>query len=344
MFYGLWAQANAEPLQIAVWPPGVGARALNMELYTFQLSGGIDRGAAKRLEDKIKAITEKEARLSFYLNSPGGNVLEGMEIGRLIRSYGMSVNIGVYRGEQEDVLAGSCYSACALAFLGGPYRYLQQGSTYGVHRFSGPGATPHDLELGQIMSASVGSYIREMDVDPKLFDFMSIAGKDEMNVLTRQKMKELNVLNDGRARPKWAIEVVTGAVYLRGEQDTVYGKGRLLVACGRNGEGAVAQSYVSAGNQLASILAGSWVHSLLIDGKTVPVEKPKVLLDAKNGYLMAMVDVSTKQAARMASAKSLGHAIQKDRETALYVGYQIDIPELDRQRVKTFFTNCAKGY
>jgi len=96
---------------------------------------------------------------------------------------------------------GYCYSACTLAFLGGVYRYMPQGSEYGVHRFSSrSGPTESDLDTTRVVSAAVTAYIRDMDVDPALFDLMVQKGKDRIRILSDAELVRLDVVNTGRKR------------------------------------------------------------------------------------------------------------------------------------------------
>ena len=68
----------------------------------------------------------------LFLNSPGGNLLAGMKLGKVIRKWELFTHIGKAskNGEHFESDPGECYSACALAFLGGEYRFHKDGSEY----------------------------------------------------------------------------------------------------------------------------------------------------------------------------------------------------------------------
>src|SRR5450432_4934177 len=103
-------------------------------MATLYLDGTIDPEAGKRLEDYITA--NRVPRDSWaILNSPGGSLLGGMELGRVIRKYDLRTDIGKPKAEPLRVVnyeAGGCYSACTLAYLGGQFRYLASGSHFGI--------------------------------------------------------------------------------------------------------------------------------------------------------------------------------------------------------------------
>jgi hypothetical protein len=103
-----------------------------------------------------------------------------------------------YVGRQipRKTSAGECFSACTLTFLGGKFRYLPPDSTYGVHRFflNSSVASEDALAMGQVTSAAILQYIREMGADPELFSEMSRAGSNEINVLSKSRLQELDVV------------------------------------------------------------------------------------------------------------------------------------------------------
>jgi hypothetical protein len=137
--------------------------------------GVIDLGAKKRLE---RFLIQKDVPYgsSFHINSDGGNLLEGMMLGRLIRKYELLIYVNrrgkeiyeVDRGGRGlyETGPGECYSACALAFLGGVYRFRSEGSIYGVHRFYAPKQADLGSDAAQIASAQIVQYIRDMGLTP----------------------------------------------------------------------------------------------------------------------------------------------------------------------------------
>ena len=246
--------------------------------WNIVLDGEIDSEAAPRVAEALAKAGRNGA--DVYINSPGGNLLVGMQIGRLIRKAGATTWIGTLATDTANTFAGNagikrvpgyCYSACSLAFLGGVYRNADTNDKYGVHRFSSDAPpTANDLDAAQIVSAVVGAYIREMDVDPGLFDYMAERGRDSVRILATQEMAHLNVINNGRQRPEWSIEVVEGGNYLRGVQDTVFGRGKAVLLC--QDHSMFVYSFYQAGSERAKSIAwGKWYHSLLVDAKTFPL-------------------------------------------------------------------------
>ena len=97
--------------------------------------GGVGEGDAVRFGAAL-AAAKPVLEVQFY--SPGGDLLEGMKIGRLIRKHQLATRI----------TSGSwCASACNFMFLGGTVRTIEAGGRFGVHMFSTnqADALVHDL-------------------------------------------------------------------------------------------------------------------------------------------------------------------------------------------------------
>lgn len=165
--------------------------------WTIFGDGVIDEGTTERLQ-KFLNDHDVPYSSSLYLNSPGGSLAEGLKLGRFIRQSQLFTEVARSGDKLYDIKSGECYSACAIAFLGGPYRFHEKGSIYGVHRFyaSSKGGTLNSDEA-QIISAAIIEYIRQMGVDPSLFTFMTEAGADDIKPLSEADQIRLNVVNNG---------------------------------------------------------------------------------------------------------------------------------------------------
>lgn len=340
--------ANAAPLSVRIEEPDLYKQLNQNSAWNIILDGEIDVDAPKRVAAALEKAGENGA--DVYINSPGGNLVAGMKIGWLIRQSGANTHIGSLSPDPTfklgskmwvKTLPGGCYSACALAFLGGVYRYALSESQYGVHRFSSttkPSDT--DLDTAQIISAAISNYIRDMDVDPGLFNLMAQSGKDRIRLLTKEDLTSLNIVNNGRKRPEWSIEVADSGQYLRGVQDTVYGEGKAVFFCDHS-EIMFLSLYQSGASKAKSIAAGGWHHSLLIDDEVIPLADP--LKSESNGdEISNLFTLNQGQALAIAAATRFGHAMQLGRDAPTFVGYVIDIPSVSTRKVSTFIRNCFR--
>jgi hypothetical protein len=181
-------------------------RALGFGLHVFIYgTGDITPGTTARLRDFLQRNRISEGVLTLYLNSSGGSLGEGMTLGRFIRDRGMDTAVSTPHTLGRD--AAFCLSACSIAFLGGVQRYEPlSGRVLGVHRFyfTGEGRPAQESDVAQVVSPRVVAYLREMGVDTGFFTEMTRAGREEINVLSAARMRELNVVTPAY-RTTWDI-------------------------------------------------------------------------------------------------------------------------------------------
>ena len=177
-----WGQSS-EIIHFSGAPPEPGYLPILGNTWLIYARGQIDADAGKRLE-RFLSSRHVPATSFLYLDSPGGSVTGGMDLGRVIRKYSQT-GVKVQTPGSTKISTGGCYSACALSFLGGEFRFFKEGSRYGVHRFAFQNPSPEHTDIAQILSAAIVEYIRSMDVDPALFSLSVSAGREEMFEPTR---------------------------------------------------------------------------------------------------------------------------------------------------------------
>lgn len=121
----------------------------NGEFPELHLTGEIERGDAQKVFEALQPLDTGIDGGIVYLDSPGGDYLEGIMLGSVIFEKGWSTR--VEKGK-------ACMSACAFAFLGGrflgasrgwgPSRQLEAGATLGFHPFYAKSDQKVDLSKG----------------------------------------------------------------------------------------------------------------------------------------------------------------------------------------------------
>ncbi len=161
------------------------------------------RAFLKRSADQVTPET------MIYLNSLGGDLASGMEVGKMIRQAKLNTAVAKNTRNPDEantidldafsrVYPGYCVSACSLAFLGGVKREVRPGSIFAVHQVSMncvdkrkalaqfpwvamPNVSycpelDEALTMVQIANGAVVEYVRSMGVDPIFLTEMSRAG------------------------------------------------------------------------------------------------------------------------------------------------------------------------
>lgn len=151
----------------------------------------------------------------IQLQSPGGNLLAGMELGRIFRKHGLTVYAD-----------GICASACAYAFLGGASRDTDENSKLGFHQFYKDPLIEPSVKLGkysisedQIISGFIASYLVEMGIDARVLTLASLAGKGELITPNERTLKELKIVNSSTDFSDWKIELHNEGIRAQATKD-----------------------------------------------------------------------------------------------------------------------------
>jgi hypothetical protein len=323
--------AHEHDMMFQGYPPPI--PTLMGTAWTIFGEGVIRAGTSERLQ---QFVNEHDVPYSsnLYLNSPGGSLTEAIKLGRLIRFRRLFTTVGTPGGKLNDIRPGECYSACAIAFLGGLFRFGHEGSSYGVHRFyASIKDTPLTSDDAQIVSAVLVDYIREMGVNASLFSFMTEAGPDEIKLLSDGDQVRLNVTNNGQGPTSWSVESLQGALYLKGARDTWRGMNKFLIICAPR-TGLFLQIHYNAERRGEAILKFP-THWLVIDGEyPKPIITPIASLRVGQTALNAEDVISTTYrltpeiVQKISRARSVGIAMKASEDAKIFMGfYGMDFSE-----------------
>jgi len=158
-----------------------------------------------------------------------------------------------------------------FAFLGGVFRFNDNGARYGVHRASLQVArTPGDRDLAPDLSAAIKGYIREMGIDARLFDLWAKAGLTRCIYFPSGKPASLASSTTGEGRRSGASRHFPAALCCRVSRQPPTEQGWCISM--RNKQTVFGSVYEGAGSSKA-VTARGWSHSLTIDGHDeIPLE------------------------------------------------------------------------
>jgi hypothetical protein len=335
---GCWAQ-SPQQMQFRALPPLQPAEVFG-NAWTIYADGNIDADAGPRLEQLIRdnGIPPKSL---LYLNSPGGNLMGGITLGRVMRNALMLASVGRETADRLKPQAGECLGACALAFLGGDFRYMVDGSVYGVHRFKAANADGQSADTAQVVSAEVVQYIRDMDVDPALFTEMSKAGSGEINRLSTADLKRLNVVNDGVKPTTWTVESIDQGIYLKGQRETIFGIGKFMFLCAGDDQLGLYVIFDPQGREQETLAMKA--VSLMIDGRKFPivdrqVEAPHLV----DGMINAVYVLDDTLLRSIQHAKTVGFQMQNSYDAGVFMGFDgMDFTE-GAKKLPGFRKMCPK--
>lgn len=153
---------------------------------SVHVSGKIEAGDVEKLS---KALTSALV-LTVELNSPGGNLIEGMRMGELIRPLRL-----VTRVEE----GGVCASACFFIWMAGARRNANESGSpnlygrVGLHRpyLASPENSENSLSNQYNVMQGVTTYLESKLIPRRLIDFMMARPSNNIYWLTEEDLEEL---------------------------------------------------------------------------------------------------------------------------------------------------------
>jgi hypothetical protein len=191
------------------------------------VEGKIDTGAAERLR-KLYA-TQKAVNLPIYLHSPGGDVRQGLAMGRLLRARKATARVArtvvkecgldgqgdaaclklKQSGRELEAelveTAAFCNSSCTYVLVGAATREIAPEATIGVHSarvtvsYSG-GRLPSRALREQFASRAaargehdIADYLVAMGIDRGLFELIKTVKFEQMHALKRAELLRFGI-------------------------------------------------------------------------------------------------------------------------------------------------------
>ena len=154
-------------------------RLENTNLYFFYIDGQINQEDGQR----FKQVSQNIKKAVVILNSPGGSVLGGLEIGRIIRENKF------YTAVPNKTV---CVSSCALIWLAGEKRFAETDSFVGFHAaYIYRNGVPVESGSG---NALVGAYLNQIGLTDQAIMFITNAPPEGMARLDK-KFSQLYGIN-----------------------------------------------------------------------------------------------------------------------------------------------------
>lgn len=155
--------ASAQPASVRVFS--------EYDNRTLLLDGQIVPGTFLAVKEQLDEFPEVQF---FALNSPGGSVVEGLNIARLVEERGITTLV---------TEGHNCFSSCSFIFLAGSARYVR-GGQLGVHQFTGSG----DEAIAQELVAEIYDTLLEFGISSQVMSRMFRTPSDQIYVFTEEEL------------------------------------------------------------------------------------------------------------------------------------------------------------
>jgi hypothetical protein len=155
--------ASAQPASVRVFS--------EYDKRTLLLDGRIVLGTLSAVKELLDEFPEVRF---LALNSPGGSVIEGLSIAKLVEERGITTLV---------TEGHSCFSSCSFIFLAGSARYVR-GGQLGVHQFTGSG----DEAIAQELVAEIYDTLLEFGISTHVMSRMFRTPSDQIYVFTEEEL------------------------------------------------------------------------------------------------------------------------------------------------------------
>jgi len=164
---------------------GVGFKSAYTSICNLEINGSITSADVDALKAIIAAYNCNGKSIHISLNSPGGDVDAGIELGRFIRKLHGSTSVGPN---------SSCASSCVLVLVGGVFR-IPMGAI-GLHRpFSVQmNASSADAAASyQRNNELISTYLTQMNIPVRLLEEMNAVSPDDVRWISDTEKISLHI-------------------------------------------------------------------------------------------------------------------------------------------------------
>ncbi|MET4181719.1 hypothetical protein ABIB94_003820 [Bradyrhizobium sp. JR7.2] len=155
---------------------------------TVWITGEIIPGDADKFSQSVRQANDSGKFVAnVRLDSPGGNLLEGVKIADAIRYGKTSTNVGK---------TAVCASACFLMFAAGSTKNASYGAQIGVHGASGENG--EETASSGAATVSMAKIAKELGVPPAIIGRMVVTSPQDMVWLSPQELQSMGVTMMGR--------------------------------------------------------------------------------------------------------------------------------------------------
>jgi len=151
--------------------------------HVIHIKGDIEKGDANQFANVVGHAGVKPNDATVYLDSPGGFVMEGVPIARAIKKYGWNTYVA------KDT---TCASMCAIIWLAGHKRFVNQDGQVGFH--SATDAKRGHGKRSDLGNAMMFSFYHELGISDKAARvFLAAEPGDDAIWLTDALAKSLDI-------------------------------------------------------------------------------------------------------------------------------------------------------
>ncbi|WP_261323068.1 hypothetical protein [Rhizobium leguminosarum] len=313
--------------------------------YYINAFGRIEPGDDVKFQ-KLLTGASPPSVTCVYINSIGGDVESAINIGRAIRAWRLSTEIGTYVLHPEDVsapiirrnlLPGNCMSAATLLYLGGRLRHFHDGAQFGVHQFSYKNPSPEHVGQSQILSAKIAGYVADMGVSPDFLEISSSTPSNDLKLIDKDALSPLGVTTGGITDVRWTVQAHSEVLYVRGERDSMFGHHKVMLVYAK-GSGFLFHAVIEAQGRQTELTEFPLVELVLDHEATVWDISQRALRVVNGDDVNIIVKLDDTEARMIASSSSFGVRVRASGEAPVFLGISPMNTDGGKEQLETFYS------
>jgi hypothetical protein len=192
------------------------------------------------LQAFIDQTTNAPPGTVVLLNSQGGDLSTGIRLGQVIRQKSFNTQVGQVQQQQTSTIKipGSCLSSCALAFLGGVQRKLDEKDELGFYALQSSKKSSSKMDEQELIKAlaNIDRYLMQMNISSKLLEQIMRTENGGLLLINLTTARALNIENASREELNpWRVqELDNGAVIAVTSEKQNGGKFNITLGLSKN--------------------------------------------------------------------------------------------------------------
>lgn len=314
-----------------------GCMAASFHSCGISATGKITKNTPQEFE-KFLAGSDGVSGDKIFLHSPGGTLIAGLELGRLIRKHGLRTTVMAVNYSTFEESYGICASACAYAFMGGVKRgEFGDSGKIGVHRFYNHPDEIGSTAVAQLLSADLLLYTIEMDVDPRFLRLPANVGPTDLHYVSEDEARKYNLYTSSEFGDVFLEPYKDGVVAAAKRQtdptsnDFIY---QITTFC-RSGANYILYTGALVPSEPAEL-------SLSLDGRDFEIAASAVTSEVRQKLRLLEVELPTDVSATLSATTSFYSTFGYSVADGGFYPVALKISEMGQKMIKSSFSHCIR--
>ena len=202
---------------------------------------------------------------------------------------------------------------------------------------------PENVEKSQELSVGIAEYLQRMGVSLEFLSISASIASDNLMELSEQDLRKYNVVTGGQSDVVWTTQNSNGAIYVRGERDSIYGHHKVML-CFHPEIKFHFRGIIEAQGR-SDELTKFRVVEIVVDGERLRIDvSDRIARLAINGYVNVIAELTKSEAEALAHSSSFGVQIRYSIDSPIFLGISAMDTGPGRDQLINFFDMFSQSF